>query len=80
MVELHGVGRERGKLWLELGAVDLLDGTPVVDIKPYIPYADSLPDARGGFAEAPPLVVSFTPKRSCNCSPGSRLTPSFACW
>lgn len=55
VVELHGVGRERGKLWLELGAVDLLDGTPVVDIKPYIPYADSLPDARGGFApEAPP--------------------------
>ncbi|MGK4473721.1 tRNA (N6-threonylcarbamoyladenosine(37)-N6)-methyltransferase TrmO [Aeromonas molluscorum] len=63
VVELLGVGRERGKLWLELGAVDLLDGTPIVDIKPYIPYADSLPDARGGFAPdapAPPLVVSFS--------------------
>ncbi|WP_040095556.1 tRNA (N6-threonylcarbamoyladenosine(37)-N6)-methyltransferase TrmO, partial [Aeromonas australiensis] len=54
VVELHGVGRERGKLWLELGAVDLLDGTPIVDIKPYVPYADSLPDARGGFAPDAP--------------------------
>jgi hypothetical protein len=31
-----------------------LDGTPVLDIKPYLPYADALPQARGGFAEAPP--------------------------
>jgi tRNA (adenine37-N6)-methyltransferase len=63
VVELLGVGRARGKLWLELGAVDLLDGTPIVDIKPYIPYADSLPDARGGFAPDAPqglLSVHFT--------------------
>ncbi len=29
---------------------DLLNGTPILDIKPYIPYADSIPDALGGFA------------------------------
>ena len=29
---------------------DLVDGTPIYDIKPYIPYTDSLPQARGGFA------------------------------
>lgn len=29
---------------------DLLDGTPIYDIKPYLPYADSLPEATGGFA------------------------------
>lgn len=27
-----------------------MDGTPIVDIKPYLPYADSVPDAKGGFA------------------------------
>ena len=35
---------------LVLGA-DLMDGTPIYDIKPYIPYADAHPDARGGFTD-----------------------------
>ena len=30
---------------------DMLDGTPIYDIKPYLPYADAWPDARGGFAD-----------------------------
>ena len=30
---------------------DLMDGTPIYDIKPYIPYADAHPDARGGFTD-----------------------------
>src|SRR5690554_2357523 len=29
--------------------LDLLDGTPIIDIKPYLPYADAIPNARGGF-------------------------------
>ena len=33
-----------------LGA-DMVDGTPIYDIKPYIPYADSIPDAKGGFTD-----------------------------
>ena len=33
-----------------LGA-DLMDGTPIYDIKPYIPYADAHPEARGGFTD-----------------------------
>lgn len=37
---------------LVVGGADLLDGTPIFDIKPYVPYADSRPEARGGFAEA----------------------------
>ena len=36
---------------LHLGATDLLDGTPILDIKPYIPYADSFPDARAGWLD-----------------------------
>ncbi len=36
---------------LIVGGADLLDGTPIYDIKPYLPYVDSHPDARGGFTE-----------------------------
>ncbi|HEB97171.1 MAG TPA: tRNA (N6-threonylcarbamoyladenosine(37)-N6)-methyltransferase TrmO [Sedimenticola thiotaurini] len=64
VMELRGVHCDRG-VELELGGVDLLDGTPVVDIKPYVPYVDSIPDARGGFAPAAPerrLPVRFTPQ------------------
>lgn len=41
---------------LQVAGVDLVDGTPIVDIKPYIPYADALPDAHGAFADQPPAV------------------------
>ncbi|MBC8205971.1 MAG: tRNA (N6-threonylcarbamoyladenosine(37)-N6)-methyltransferase TrmO [Kiritimatiellales bacterium] len=50
---------------LELAGGDFLDGTPVLDIKPYIPYADSIPDAQGSFAHAAPEApntVSFSPE------------------
>ena len=36
---------------LVVSGVDLLDGTPIYDIKPYLPYADSHPDAKGGFTD-----------------------------
>lgn len=36
---------------LEISGADLLDGTPIYDIKPYIPYTDSHPEATGGFSE-----------------------------
>lgn len=37
---------------LTVSGVDLLDGTPIYDIKPYLPYADAHPEAVGGFADA----------------------------
>ncbi|MFP4181169.1 MAG: tRNA (N6-threonylcarbamoyladenosine(37)-N6)-methyltransferase TrmO [Thiohalospira sp.] len=48
---------------LSVGGVDLLDGTPVLDIKPYLPWSDAVPDATAGFAEAPPPArpVHFAP-------------------
>lgn len=49
-VENRGTERRGGGLYLRLGGIDLLDGTPVLDVKPYVPYADSIPDARAGFA------------------------------
>ena len=41
--------KEGGPL-LQVSGVDILDGTPIYDIKPYLPYADSHPDATSGFA------------------------------
>ena len=47
---------------LHVGGADLMDGTPIFDIKPYIPYGDSHPDAIGGFTDTAKdflLEVSF---------------------
>ena len=51
-VTLLGVERteDRGTV-LHVGGADLLDGTPIFDIKPYIPYCDCHPDALGGFTQ-----------------------------
>ena len=54
VVRLEGVEKTKGKgVVLNVSGVDLLDKTPIYDIKPYIPYADAHPDARGGFASDP---------------------------
>ncbi len=41
-------------LVLHVANVDLIDGTPVLDIKPYVPYADALPEAKTGWLERDP--------------------------
>ena len=38
---------------IRVRGADLMNGTPILDIKPYLPYADSYPDAKGGFAIGP---------------------------
>lgn len=60
---------------LELSGVDLLDGTPVLDIKPYLPYADCLEVADGGFApSAPPIEqVVFTVVAQAQCDDKARV-------
>ncbi len=51
---------------LHIRGADLMDGTPILDVKPYIPYADCVPEALGGFAAEPPdreaLTVEFPPE------------------
>src|SRR5690606_4244114 len=42
---------------LHISGADLLDGTPIIDIKPYLPYADSIAEASAGFAQALPQVM-----------------------
>ncbi len=47
---------------LTVAGADLMDGTPIYDIKPYIPYADCHPDAKGGFTtkvDMKPLTIDF---------------------
>ena len=53
-VELLGLERDRelGTVLVVAGA-DLMDGTPIYDIKPYVPYADCHPEALGGFFAQP---------------------------
>lgn len=62
LVALADIDTRKG-VRLALRGVDLVSGTPVLDIKPYLPWADNAPDAIGGFApEAPSLLpVSFAP-------------------
>jgi tRNA-Thr(GGU) m(6)t(6)A37 methyltransferase TsaA len=57
LVEFHGLLQKEGKLFLQLSNIDLVDGTPIVDIKPYIPYADAKPDAIAGFAQQTPEIL-----------------------
>lgn len=54
---------ERG-LVLRVGGADLMDGTPIFDVKPYVPYADAYPEAHSGFAPDPgaTLALDFPPE------------------
>lgn len=64
LVELKGIRTDKGQVILELGSLDLVDGTPVVDIKPYLPFAESIPEAQAGFAQMAPeaaMPVTFSP-------------------
>ncbi len=53
-VALHKIEVNNGDVMLHLGSLDLVDGTPIFDIKPYITYADSEPNAVSGFAQTKP--------------------------
>ena len=59
---------------LRVGGADLMDGTPIYDIKPYLPYADCRPEARAGFAPDPgaALPVEFAPGEEEKIPAGKR--------
>jgi len=54
VVRLIGIQNGEKGIQLKLGGIDLLDGTPVLDVKPYVSYADSMPSAVSGFAAQAP--------------------------
>lgn len=63
VVELKNIERVGNKIVLNIIGGDFLDSTPVLDIKPYIPYADSIDATRTGYATERPevkLKVKFT--------------------
>lgn len=77
-VRLLGVeeSAEHGPVLLVAGA-DLMDGTPILDIKPYLAYTDAHPDARGGFADAVreyALEVEFPEALQARLEPEQRAT------
>ena len=64
-IQVHG-----SNIVLMLGGVDVLDGTPVFDIKPYIPYADAIAGAEGGFAATAPVAqwsIVFSDQALAQC-------------
>ncbi|MFT7006166.1 MAG: tRNA-Thr(GGU) m(6)t(6)A37 methyltransferase TsaA [Colwellia sp.] len=63
VVKLDGIDIENRQVILHISAIDLLDKTPIVDIKPYVPYSDSIPNANAGFAQTQPssdLQITFS--------------------
>ena len=69
---------------LHVAGADLVDGTPIFDIKPYLPYADAHPDAIDGFEgkrHAEPLRVVFPPELEAQIPPEKRegLRQALAC-
>lgn len=60
---------------LIVSGADLMDGTPIIDIKPYVPYADTHPEASGGFAAekfGKKLKVVFPEELLSRVEPGKR--------
>ena len=50
-VKLLGVEKGKAGTVLKVAGADLMNGTPIYDIKPYLPYADCKPEATGGFTD-----------------------------
>ena len=57
VVALEGIDDHDRGVRLRLKGIDILDQTPVLDIKPYLPYADSWPTALAGFAQGRPQAL-----------------------
>lgn len=61
---------------IEISGADLMDNTPIYDIKPYIPYTDSHPDAKGGFSDyvGGEKLEVFIPESLKNEMPSEKLS------
>lgn len=56
VLKLERVENRKGKSVLHVLGADMVDGTPILDIKPYIPFVDAIEGAVGGFATEPPKL------------------------
>lgn len=60
VVQLLGVNTAHHQCALDIAGLDLLDGTPILDIKPYVPYSDAQSQAEGGYAMEQPQPIAVT--------------------
>ncbi|TYK66758.1 tRNA (N6-threonylcarbamoyladenosine(37)-N6)-methyltransferase TrmO [Colwellia echini] len=77
VVKLDKVTREHKQITLHISGLDLLNGTPIIDIKPYVPYSDSISDAIGGFAQEQPksnVSVEFSHQAKIDLAKLSHLS------
>lgn len=71
LLKLDKIENKGKTVCLWCSGADLLDGTPIVDIKPYLPFIESKPDAASGFADTPPepLRVQWLPESGADRLP-----------
>ena len=69
VVRYHGLRKEKKKLYLDISGMDLLEGTPVFDIKPYVPYSDKVAEATSGFVKfaEKAIIVCFGSEAEEQC-------------
>lgn len=69
VIRYHGLRKEKDALFLDISGMDLLQDTPVLDIKPYIPYSDNVEDATSGFVrfDKGAVTVHFAPEVEREC-------------
>lgn len=77
VVRLLDIDYRQGSTFLQVQGGDWVDGTPVIDIKPYLPYVDAVQEAEGGYAQSAPeatMQVHFAATAQAQLQ---RLTPQY---
>ena len=59
VVKLESIEVVEGRVLLIISGADMIDGTPIIDIKPYVAYSDALSDAKSGFAPTAPDLLEI---------------------
>ena len=78
LVEIDFIEQKGAQLFIHIKGADLLDKTPVIDIKPYVPYSDSIADAKGGFTDQIKenlFIVNFSKEADKACEQASQKYP-----
>lgn len=83
VVRLDAIEKSPQHVRLHVRGIDLLDQTPIIDIKPYLPYADIVADAKNAIANDKPLQkvsVAWSDEATTQLKPFSEKEPQLARW